>query len=141
MSSFQNTHWKDPSNIKNLLKFDFPPATFYRFTFFNLFHWNNENVSKVAGGKSNFNMFFILLRSLLGVFWKEDVQGYLNLDLSLPFIFGYVCGNALKISKNTILPSSQVQGLSWTSLTIVIIFSNVFYKCHSSKWPKTFENP
>ena len=34
------------------------------------------------------------------------------------FIIWYVCGSALKISKqNTILSRSQVQGLFWTSLS------------------------
>ena len=44
------------------------------FHFFSLLHWKNENISKVATGKSNLNKFLILLRSIQGVFWKEDVQ-------------------------------------------------------------------
>ena len=42
--------------------------------------WKNENISKVATGKSNLNKFSILLRSFQGVFWIEDIQGYPNLD-------------------------------------------------------------
>ena len=47
------------------------------FHFFNLFHWNNGNNSKVTSGKPNFNQFWILLRSLQCVFW---IEGYANLD-------------------------------------------------------------
>ena len=44
-----------------------------------------ETYSKVATGKSNLNKFSILLRSFQGVFWKEELQGYLNLDSYFAF--------------------------------------------------------
>ena len=55
--SFQNTPWKDLSTIKNLLKLDFPPATFEIFSSLQWKRLKNVNLSKVVGGKSNFNQF------------------------------------------------------------------------------------
>ena len=85
MSSFQNTPSKDLSIIKNLLKLDFPPTPF---EIFSLFQWNRlkiGNLLEVAGEKFNFNKFLIMLRSFQGMFWKEEVQGYLNLDSYFAF--------------------------------------------------------
>ena len=51
----------------------------------NLFHWNNDNISKVAGGKSNFYKFLTLLRSFQCVFWKEP-----GVDVNIVFFFIYL---------------------------------------------------
>ena len=69
-------------------------------------------------GKSDLNNLLMLIRSFQGVFWKEDVNGYLNLDLFLAFDnFVYVWECIKVYKKNTILSNSKVQGLLWSSLT------------------------
>ena len=74
------------------------------FLFFSLFHWNNENISKVAAGKSNLN------KELIFCIW----------------LFGMCVGMPQSLAKNTIFPSSQVQGLLRTSLTSAIELTDTF---------------
>ena len=96
-----------------LLKLFSPPATF---EIFSVEEIENGNLSKVARGKFNFDQFFILLRSFQGVFWKENVQGYLHLDSIFAFHSLICVWECIKDQqKNTILPSSHIQGLFWTS--------------------------
>ena len=72
--------WQDNFSFS----FHFPPATFEIYSLFQWKRLKNGNLSKVAGG-SNFNKFLILLRSFQGLFWKEDIQGYLILDSYFEF--------------------------------------------------------
>ena len=51
MSSFQNTPWKDLSNIKKLLKLDFHVATFEIFSLFQLKRLKTWKYLKVGIGE------------------------------------------------------------------------------------------
>ena len=69
------------------------------FHVFNLFHWNNGNISKVAAGKSNFNQFLILLRSFQCVFWIEDIEGYPNRELYFTFNYLVCVWESIKVEQ------------------------------------------
>ena len=77
MSSIQNTPWKDLSKIKNLLKLDFPVATFELFPLpewkrlkmsgGNIFERTHNNVPNVAVTKKLFqNYAFFFFYNIFG---------------------------------------------------------------------------
>ena len=70
------------------------------------------NHSDLYGQSFNLNKFLIFLRFFQGVFWPEDIQGYPNLDSFFAFNYLVCVWECIKVyEKNTILPSSQVNGL------------------------------
>ena len=87
-------------------------ATFEIFPFFQSLQLKQLKYLKTATGKSNFNKFLMLLRSFQDVFWKEDVQGYPNMDSYFTFHHLGCVWECIEVKqKIQFLPSSQVQGL------------------------------
>ena len=75
-----------------------------------------------------------MLRIFQGVFWIEDIEGYPNLDSYFAFNYLVCVWECIEVEqKNTVLQSSQVQGLLWTSLTSAINVFNLFHKSNGSK--------
>ena len=122
MSSIQNTPWKDLSKIKNLFKLDFPVATFEIFSFFQSLPLKQWKQLKSGHREIQFQQLIVIAK----IFWIEAIQGYPNIDSYFAFD-NFICvWKCIKVEqKNTSLPTSQVQGLLWTSLTSAIIFFQV----------------
>ena len=68
------------------------------------------------------------------MFWIKDIQDYPNLESYFEFDYLVCVWEGSKVEqKNTTLPSSQVHGLLWASLTSAIIFFKLFHYCTRSK--------